>query len=105
MPYCHFTTPISVTACRRMALLPLWVTGGLSLALLLIVPADCFGVLAGLAVAACVGDVWMVLKLRRFSDPLLVLDHPSEIGCDVFSIAAEGAESVAARVPGEPRAD
>jgi hypothetical protein len=79
-----------------MALLPLWVTGGLSLALLLIVPADCFGAFAGLAVAACVGDVWMVLKLRRFSDPLLVLDHPSEIGCDVFSIAPEGAESVAA---------
>jgi hypothetical protein len=89
MPYCHCTALISVNAYRRMALLPLWVTGGLSLALLLVVPAECFGALAGVAVAACVGDVWMVIKLRRFSDPLLVLDHPSEIGCDVFSITAE----------------
>jgi hypothetical protein len=96
MPYCHCTVPISVAAHRRMALLPLWVTGSLSVVLLLIVPADCFGALAGFAVAACTGDVWMVFKLRRFSEKLLVLDHPSEIGCDVFSTTTQGADPVAA---------
>ncbi|MDB6029725.1 MAG: hypothetical protein JWM16_63 [Verrucomicrobiales bacterium] len=85
MPYCHCTVPISVHAYRRMALLPLWITGSLSVAALLAFPADWLGVFAGFAVAACVGDVWMVIKLRSFADTLLVQDSPSEIGCDVFS--------------------
>lgn len=85
MPYCHCAVPISIRAYRRMALLPLWVTGSLSIALLLVFAADCFGAFAGFAVAACVGDVWLVCKLRGFADTLLVQDSASEIGCDVFS--------------------
>lgn len=89
MPYCHCTVPISVRAYRRMALLPLWVTGSLSVALLLVFPAECFGAFAGFAVAACVGDVWLVSRLRRFAGTLLVYDSASEIGCDVFSSMTE----------------
>ncbi len=85
MPYCHCTVPISVAAYRRMALLPLWITGAASLAALLAFPADVLAILAGIAVAACVGDVWMVAKLRGFADDLLVQDSSSEIGCDIFS--------------------
>lgn len=85
MPYCHCTVPIPVAAYRRMALLPLWVTGAASLAALLAFPTDGLALLAGVAVAACVGDVWMVAKLRGFADDLLVQDSQSEIGCDVFS--------------------
>jgi hypothetical protein len=85
MPYCHCTVPIQVAAYRRMALLPLWITGGGSLAALLAFPTDGLAILAGVAIAACVGDVWMVVKLRSFADDLLVQDSPSEIGCDVFS--------------------
>lgn len=96
MPYCHCTVPISVRAYRRMALLPLWVTGSLSIALLLVFPADCFGAFAGFAVAACVGDVWLVSKLRCFADTLLVNDSPSQIGCDVFSTMTMIAEPGAA---------
>ena len=91
MPYCHCTVPISLHAYRRMALLPLWVTGSVSVASLLAFPAEWLGVFAGFAVAVCVGDVWMVAKLRCFADTLLVQDSPSEIGCDVFSPITETA--------------
>ncbi len=77
MPYCHCTVPIPVAAYRRMALLPLWITGSASLAALLAFPTDGFAILAGVTVAACVGDVWMVAKLRGFADDLLVQDSPS----------------------------
>ncbi len=85
MPYCHCTVPMSVRACRRMALFPLWTTGGVTLAFLLAFPADWVGFITGFTVAACVGDVWIVARLRRFADDWLVQDSPSEIGCDVFS--------------------
>ena len=51
---------------------------------------------AGFAVSACVGDVWMITKLRRFSDDLLVRDCPSEIGCDVYSQIAQTSKCGAA---------
>lgn len=102
IPYCHCTVPISVCAYRRMALLPLWVTGSLSVALLLIVPVDCFGAFAGIALATCVGDIWIVSKLRYFADALLVQDSPAEIGCDVFSATTEIAEPDAAPNGGLP---
>jgi hypothetical protein len=85
MPYCHCTVAISIRAYPRMALLPLWITGSLSIAALLVFPADCLGAFAGVSVAACVGDVWIASKLRRFGDGLLVHDSPSAIGCDVLS--------------------
>jgi hypothetical protein len=85
MPYCHCTVPLSIRAFRRMALLPLWITGGVTLACLLVFPSDLVALVTGFTVAACVGDVWMVAKLRRFDEDWLVSDSPSEIGCDVFS--------------------
>ena len=85
MPYCHCQVPVSVRAYRRMALLPLWGTGSLALAALVAFPSDWLGFIAGFAVAACVGDVWMVAKLRPFQETLLVRDSPSTIGCDVLA--------------------
>lgn len=85
IPYCHCTVPIQVSAYRRMTMLPLWITGGASLLALLIFPTDVLGLLAGIVVAGCVGDVWVVLKLSRFSHDLWVQDSPSDIGCDVLA--------------------
>jgi hypothetical protein len=68
-----------------MGLLPLWVTGLLSIGWLIAFPADCFGALAGAVVAACVGDLLIVLKLRTLSDAVLVRDCRWELGCDVFA--------------------
>jgi len=84
MPYCHCTVPIPVAAYRWMALLPLCVTGGVGVVAVLVYPTDGLALLAGVVVSACIGDVWMVLKLRGFADDLLVQDSPTEIGCDVL---------------------
>jgi Putative zincin peptidase len=96
MPFCHCAAQVPIGAYRRMALFPLWITGSVSIAALFVFPADCMGVFAGVAVAACVGDVWIVSKLRRFADMLLVRDSPSAIGCDVLSAQAEIGSSGAA---------
>jgi hypothetical protein len=84
MPYCHCTVPISVRAYRRMIMLPLIGTGLATVIPLLFFPADWLGLLTGVTVAACVGDVWMFAKMRRFGGALLVKDSPTEIGCDVY---------------------
>jgi hypothetical protein len=91
MPYCYCSVPISLRAYRRMLLLPLWATGSVTATSLLLYPTDWLGLLAGFAVAACIGDVWMVVKLRRFTDGLRVQDCQSEIGCDVYSEIPETA--------------
>src|SRR5262245_34456142 len=62
IPYCHCTVPISVVAYRRMALLPLWVTGVGSVAALLIVPTDGSGIFAGAALTTCLGDVLVIIS-------------------------------------------
>ena len=100
MPYCGCAVPVPVRAYRRMALLPLWVTGTAAVAALLVFPTYTLGVLAGVAVASCVGDVWIVAKLRRFTGDLFVQDSPSEIGCDVYSSASGTVTSP--DVPREP---
>jgi hypothetical protein len=84
-PYCHCTVPVNIQAYRRMGFFPLYVTGSASLLLLLIYPADVVGLMTGLTWAVCIGDVWLMLKLRKFPDQVLVQDHPSEIGCDIFA--------------------
>ncbi len=87
--YCHCSVPISIAAYRRMALLPLWTMGGIMLVALVVFPADWVGLLAGVVWAASTGDVWIVAKLRRFPQEVLVQDASGEIGCDV--LAAEPA--------------
>jgi hypothetical protein len=85
MPYCACTIPIPIPAYRRMALLPLQVTGALALIALFIFPSDVLGLFVGITLATCIGDVCIVLKLRPFSDNLLAFDSPTEIGCDIYS--------------------
>jgi hypothetical protein len=85
MPYCHCKVIIPLRGYRRMALLPLWVTGGATTIALLLYPTDWLGLLAGVAIASCIGDLWIVAKLRHFADDFYIEDSPSEIGCDVYS--------------------
>jgi hypothetical protein len=85
MPYCHCTIPVSLRAYRRMGSLPLLVTGLLSVSCLLIFPSDWLGLFAGVTLGSCIGDVWLLVRLRRFDGALLVQDSPTEIGCDVYA--------------------
>ena len=83
-PYCHCNVPISIKAYRRVALLPLWITGGIAVLALFVFPSFGLAILTGVTLAACVGDVWIYWKLRCFPADVLVQDHRSEVGCDIF---------------------
>lgn len=84
MPFCHCLRPVRLAHYRFMTLLPLFVTGLLSMALMLEYPSDAMAAFAGITLGVCTGDVWMCWRLRRFSGDCLALDHPEEIGCDVL---------------------
>ncbi len=84
IPYCHYTLPLSIKGYRRVTLFPLYVTGAISVALMLVAPKLWSAMLAATAVSTCIGDIWIFLKLRRFDEASMVNDHPSEIGCDIF---------------------
>ncbi len=86
--YCHCPVPVTVAVYRWTTLAPLLVLGTLSVLALLVYPAEWLAVLAGLHLAACIGDVWIVAGLRKFAPDLLVRDHPSDPGCEVFASAA-----------------
>ena len=86
-PYCHCRAPLPVSAYMKGGLLPFWVTGSLSLAAVLLYPADLVGVFAGFTIAACFGDFWVAIKLKKFDRTYLVLDSPTQIGFDVYAPA------------------
>jgi len=88
-PYCHCRVPVQMAAYRTATLFPLYVTAPVSLLVLLAFPSLGVAAGGGVAIAACVGDVWTFAKLRSFDGNCLVVDHPSEIGCDVFAPAPE----------------
>jgi hypothetical protein len=85
MPYCHYKLPLTIKTYRRVTMLPLYVTGLIGCLLILAHPRLWSALFAATAVSICVGDVWVFLKLRRFDEHMLVRDHPSEVGCDVFA--------------------
>lgn len=82
--YVHTSTPMTVRAYRVVLVLPGLVLG--------LIPA-----LAGLALgngyltvygfvmlASAIGDIVMLIRLRPYAPHLMVRDHPSDIGCQVF---------------------
>jgi hypothetical protein len=83
--YCYCPVPVTVAVYRWAALAPLLVLGTLSVLALLIYPAEWLAVLTGLHLAACIGDVWIVAGLRKFASDLLVRDHPTDPGCEIFA--------------------
>ena len=84
MPYYHLRGTITVKAYRMVTLAPLCLTGTMSVIVFFLHPSIWSVLLVGTALASCIGDVWVFLKLRPFGGELLVKDHPSEIGCDIL---------------------
>jgi hypothetical protein len=82
--YCHCREPVSMPAFRVFGFAPLVVIGSSTLLLTLLYPALWLAVVTALHLAGCVGDVWILLRLRRFPDDYLVLDFTDRIGCAVF---------------------
>lgn len=89
VPFCCFHTPIRMRAYRLMVLLPLWGTGSVTFLGLLLFPADWTAMLAAITIAGCAGDLMLVAGVTGMNDELLVLDSPTEIGCDIFAAGKE----------------
>jgi uncharacterized membrane protein YccC len=85
MPYCHLKAPISVKMYRIVGFMPLGITGPIMVAIFFFYPALLTALLAATALASCSGDVMMMMRLHKFADDMLVLDHPSEPGFDIYS--------------------
>lgn len=88
--YVHSNSPVSISAYRRLVVLPGIVLG--------VVPA-CIGIggevgwitLYGfLILIGASGDLAILWKIRRVSPDSLVVDHPSRAGCWVFAKTADG---------------
>ena len=90
MFYCHCRATMTVSDYRWGALAPLVTLGPLSLVGLLICPATGLAVAAGLHLAGCIGDITILVGLRRFGSDTWVRDHPTEAGCEVFALAPQG---------------
>jgi len=88
MFYCHCRAPMTVAAYRWGALAPLVVLGSLTVLALVVYPAGWLAITAGFHLAACIGDVWIVAGLRKFAPDLLVRDHPTDPGCEIFAPVA-----------------
>ncbi len=84
---CHCRRPLDLAAYRMVSLAPLAILGPLSLLLVVLHPADWLALTAGIHLAGCIGDVWIFRLLRKYPHDVLVVDHPTEIGCDLYSRA------------------
>lgn len=82
--YCHCREPVPLPAFRVFGLAPLVVIGSVTLLATFFHPALWLAVVTALHLAGCAGDVWILLRLRRFPEDCLVLDLPDRIGCAVF---------------------
>lgn len=82
---CHIKAPIRVAAARIVGLAPLVVTGPAVLALFLWRPSQVTVMLTVFAILGSAMDVVMVARLRGFADDMLLVDHPSEPGFDVYA--------------------
>ena len=88
-PYCHIKGLITVRHYRIVGVMPLCVTGPIGLAMLLIYPTMQTAFVLAMALTMCTGDLMMIWALKNFSADMLVLDHPSEPGFDIFASQTE----------------
>lgn len=82
---CHIKVPVRIAAARIIGLAPLVVTGPAMLALFLWHPSHVTVMLTVFAILGSAMDVVMVARLRGFADDMLLVDHPSEPGFDVYA--------------------
>jgi hypothetical protein len=86
--YCHCPQPVTIRTYRYCALAPLVVLGSATTLVTLIYPAIWLASTTAIHLAACIGDVWIWLKLRRFPPSFLVMDFPDRIGGAIFEPAS-----------------
>lgn len=82
--YCHADKPMTLSAYRAVALLPLIVTTPAAALNLLINPAIWSVLLLCATFAGGAGDVMVFFKARRYDNDTWIQDHLSEVGFTMF---------------------
>ena len=82
--YCLCLKPISISAYRWYALFPLLLTVPLAALVLLLWPALWSVLLLTATIGGTTGDLIVLLKIRRFSGSLQILEYKSGIGGDIY---------------------
>lgn len=82
--YCHADRPMTVSAYRAFALLPLIVTTPAAALILSLDPAIWSVLLLCATFAGGAGDVVVYCKARRYDNDRWIQDHPSEVGFIIF---------------------
>jgi hypothetical protein len=85
--YCHCRRPIDLSTYRAVTLAPLFLLVPLSVLLVVLYPAAWLALTAGIHLSGCIGDVWIFTLLREYAADVLVVDHPTEAGCDLYAPA------------------
>ena len=82
--YCHADRPMTVSAYRAFALLPLFVTTPAAAVILSLDPAIWSLLLLSATFAGGAGDVMVFCKARRYDSDRWIQDHSSEVGFIIF---------------------
>jgi hypothetical protein len=82
--YCHCRRPIDLATYRIVSLAPLVILCPISVLLVVLYPTEWLALTAGIHLAGCIGDVWIFTLLRKYASDVLVVDHPTEAGCDLY---------------------
>jgi len=82
--YCRCLAPVKIWMLRIILLLPLFFTVPIAFVVLLLYPSAWTVILISSTISVCMGDLLMIIELRRFDGYLLVKDHPSESLCEIF---------------------
>lgn len=83
-PYAHFTEPISARAYRIGVVLPGILVGLVPATAGYVLPEPALILFGGIFSGAAAGDLLSLLATRRIPGDVLVIDHPSRVGCLVW---------------------
>lgn len=87
-PYAHAEVPMRASGYRIGAILPLFVTGLLPVALGTAANLGWLTVAGAILVSGAVGDLIVLWVIREIPADALVIDHPSNAGCFVLEESA-----------------
>lgn len=82
--YCHADKPMTLSAFRAFALLPIIVTTPIAVLVLLLDPALWSLFLLSATFAGGAGDVMVFFKARRYDNDTWIQDHLSEVGFTIY---------------------
>lgn len=83
-PYAHCDQPIPIRIYRWAVLLPTLILGLVPMAIGLITGHNLFMLYGFLLTCAGGGDMQIILMLRKEKKDVLIKDHPTKAGCEIY---------------------